>query len=93
MELTIQKTIEEKITISDLPKYYKESLDSLGYYKLYRLSESGILSFNDSFILFQSKSESKHFNDSVLQCMKYTEITENEFYEKYNEVLTMFKIL
>jgi len=93
MELTIQKTIEEKITINELPKYYKESLDSIGYYRMYRLTELGLLNFNDNLISFQSKTESKFFTDSVLQCLKYTEITEKEFYEKYNEVLTMFKIL
>ena len=87
MELKIQKTTEETITIDGLPKYYK----SQRYLKFIKLTEEGIIGVGDEIIYNNPKSDSKYFTQHVIDVLDYEEITEKEFYDYLQIALTKFK--
>ena len=86
-ELKIKKTKEQTITITNLPRYFRNS----HFYKTYKITDKGILYISENMIFFHIKDTSNVFAEEVLEIMRYEEINEENFNENLESKINKFK--
>lgn len=89
MEITIQKKIDETISI-ETPKYFKSKYTS----QKCKLNEAGLIKVsNDAILYSEFDATCKYFIQNVLELLQeYTEISKLEFEEKLASTLVKIQV-